>query len=72
MTPDEQLSNHGERIAVLEAKQTTFGAALDRIEASVRSLGDKIDGINRWLLGSVFTLCLALLGLILNMLWKKP
>lgn len=67
----KQLVNHGERIAVLESKQTTFSTAMDRIEASVKALGDKIDKVNGWLLGSVFALCLALLGLIVNLLLKK-
>jgi hypothetical protein len=71
-----QLANHAERIAVVESKQSSFSESLSRIEATVHDgmvrLGSKIDRINGWLLGSVFTLCLVLLGLVINLLRQRP
>jgi hypothetical protein len=66
----KQLASHGERIAVLEVGQNALTATLNRIEAEVAKLGEKIDKVNAWLLGSLFAVCLALLGLVVNLLRK--
>lgn len=64
------LGLHGERIAVLEAVQTTSAAAMTRLEAEMAKLVDKIDKVNAWLLGSLFTACLALVGMVIALLKK--
>lgn len=68
------LTSHSERIAVLEAKQSMFAAALTRIETTMASamatLSDKIDKIGWWLIGALLFLSLSLLGLVIQMLWR--
>ncbi len=67
-----ELSNHSTRIGVLEAAGVANTATLARIEAEVGRGGAKIDAINRWLLASVFTLCLALFAMVVTLLRGGP